>query len=54
MILNGGELDGVRLLEPDSVALMRTNTLNEQTLNSQSALVRCTCSLPWDSDTTLR
>jgi CubicO group peptidase (beta-lactamase class C family) len=27
MLLNGGELDGVRILEPETVALMRTNML---------------------------
>lgn len=38
MMLNGGELDGVRLLKPSSVAMMRTNVLNDQTLNSKSGM----------------
>ncbi|OFW29797.1 MAG: hypothetical protein A3H97_19775 [Acidobacteria bacterium RIFCSPLOWO2_02_FULL_65_29] len=38
MMLNGGELDGVRILEPGSVAAMRTNVLNDQTLNSKSGI----------------
>jgi CubicO group peptidase (beta-lactamase class C family) len=38
MMLNGGELNGKRLLKASSVALMRTNTLNEQTLNSKSGI----------------
>ena len=29
MLLNGGELDGVRILKPETVELMRTNVLNE-------------------------
>lgn len=29
MLLNGGELDGVRILKPETVALMRTNQLPE-------------------------
>ena len=38
MMLNGGELNGKRLLKPTSVTLMRTNALNEQTLNSKSGI----------------
>ncbi len=34
MVLNGGELDGVRLLSPRSVAMMRTNHLQEQALST--------------------
>ncbi|HTE41789.1 MAG TPA: serine hydrolase domain-containing protein [Steroidobacteraceae bacterium] len=36
MMANGGELDGVRYLKPSSVAMMRTNVLNDTTLNSKS------------------
>jgi CubicO group peptidase (beta-lactamase class C family) len=36
--LNGGELNGVRLLKPSTVAMMRTNRLNDQTLNSNSGI----------------
>jgi CubicO group peptidase (beta-lactamase class C family) len=35
MLLNGGELDGVRILAPSSVALMRTNRLSPAIRNSQ-------------------
>ncbi len=38
MMLNGGELNGTRLLKRTSVDLMRTNALNEQTLNSKSGI----------------
>ena len=38
MMLNGGELDGKRYLEGSTVAMMRTNVLNEQTLNSKSGI----------------
>jgi len=38
MILNGGELNGKRLLTSTSVAMMRTNVLNDQTLNSKSGI----------------
>ena len=38
MMLNGGELNGKRLLKPATVAMMRTNVLNEQTLNSKSGI----------------
>ena len=38
MMANGGELKGKRLLEPTSVTMMRTNVLNDQTLNSQSGI----------------
>jgi CubicO group peptidase (beta-lactamase class C family) len=38
MILNGGELDGTRLLKASSVATMRTNKLNDVTLNSKSGI----------------
>jgi CubicO group peptidase (beta-lactamase class C family) len=34
MLLNGGELDGVRILAPSSVALMRTNRLPSSITNS--------------------
>jgi CubicO group peptidase (beta-lactamase class C family) len=34
MLLNGGELDGVRILAPSSVALMRTNRLPPAIINS--------------------
>jgi CubicO group peptidase (beta-lactamase class C family) len=36
MLLNGGDLDGKRLLKTSSVDMMRTNVLSEQVLNSQS------------------
>lgn len=38
MMLNGGELNGKRLLKTSSVTMMRTNVLNEQTLNSKSGI----------------
>jgi CubicO group peptidase (beta-lactamase class C family) len=38
MMLNGGEIDGKRLLKKTSVDMMRTNVLNEQTLNSKSGI----------------
>jgi CubicO group peptidase (beta-lactamase class C family) len=38
MMLNGGELNGKRLLKRTSVDMMRTNVLNEQTLNSKSGI----------------
>ena len=38
MLLNGGELEGKRILKKSSVDMMRTNVLNEQTLNSQSGI----------------
>jgi CubicO group peptidase (beta-lactamase class C family) len=38
MIANSGELNGVRLLKPSTVALMRTNKLNDVTLNSKSGI----------------
>jgi CubicO group peptidase (beta-lactamase class C family) len=38
MMLNGGELEGKRLLKAGSVETMRTNVLNEQTLNSKSGI----------------
>ena len=38
MIANGGELNGKRLLKTTSVTMMRTNVLNEQTLNSKSGI----------------
>jgi CubicO group peptidase (beta-lactamase class C family) len=38
MMLNGGELNGKRLLKASSVEMMRTNVLNEQTLNSKSGI----------------
>src|SRR5204862_1364018 len=38
MMLNGGELDGKRLLKTSTVEMMRTNVLNEQTLNSKSGI----------------
>ena len=38
MMLNGGELDGKRLLKTPTVTLMRTNKLNDQTLNSKSGI----------------
>ena len=34
MVLNGGELDGVRLLSPRSVEMMRTNHLQDQALST--------------------
>ena len=38
MMLNGGELNGTRLLKRTSVDMMRTNVLNDQTLNSKSGI----------------
>jgi CubicO group peptidase (beta-lactamase class C family) len=38
MMLNGGELNGKRLLKRTSVDMMRSNVLNEQTLNSKSGI----------------
>jgi CubicO group peptidase (beta-lactamase class C family) len=38
MMLNGGELKGTRLLKRTSVDMMRTNVLNEQTINSKSGI----------------
>src|SRR4051794_13884722 len=38
MMLNGGELHGKRLLKASSVEMMRTNVLNEETLNSKSGI----------------
>ncbi|HWW88293.1 MAG TPA: serine hydrolase domain-containing protein [Vicinamibacterales bacterium] len=35
MALNGGELDGVRILSPSSVALMRTNRLSPAIMNTE-------------------
>ena len=38
MIANGGELNGKRLLKRETVDMMRTNVLNDQTLNSKSGI----------------
>jgi CubicO group peptidase (beta-lactamase class C family) len=38
MLLNGGELDGDRILKKTSVDMMRTNVLSEQVLNSKSGI----------------
>ena len=38
MHLNGGELDGKRILKKTSVEMMRTNVLSEQVLNSKSGI----------------
>ncbi len=38
MMANGGEANGKRFLKPSTVALMRTNVLNDTTLNSKSGL----------------
>lgn len=38
MMLNGGELDGKRLLRTSTVTMMRTNVLNDRTLNSKSGI----------------
>lgn len=38
MLLNGGELDGQRILTKTSADMMRTNVLSEQALNSQSGI----------------
>ncbi|ENZ81439.1 MULTISPECIES: serine hydrolase domain-containing protein [Caulobacter] len=34
MLLNGGELDGARILKPETVKLMRTNMLSDTIMNS--------------------
>lgn len=34
MLLNGGELDGARILKPETVTLMRTNALSDTIMNS--------------------
>ena len=38
MLLNGGELDGKRILKKSSVEMMRTNVLSEQVLNSKQGI----------------
>jgi CubicO group peptidase (beta-lactamase class C family) len=38
MLLNGGTIDGVRILKQESVTAMRTNVLSEQVLNSKSGI----------------
>jgi CubicO group peptidase (beta-lactamase class C family) len=38
MLLNGGELGGVRLLRPASVEMMRTSVLSDQVLRSKSGI----------------
>ena len=38
MLLNGGELDGKRILKKATVDMMRTNVLSEQALNSKSGI----------------
>jgi CubicO group peptidase (beta-lactamase class C family) len=38
MLLNGGELDGKRILKKSSVDMMRTNVLSEQVLGSKSGI----------------
>jgi CubicO group peptidase (beta-lactamase class C family) len=38
MLLNGGELDGKRVLKKTSVDMMRTNVLSEQVLGSKSGI----------------
>jgi CubicO group peptidase (beta-lactamase class C family) len=38
MLLNGGELDGARILKKSSVDMMRTNVLSDQVLNSKSGI----------------
>ena len=38
MLLNGGELDGKRILKKTSVDMMHTNQLNETALNSKSGI----------------
>jgi CubicO group peptidase (beta-lactamase class C family) len=38
MLLNGGELNGKRLLKQSTVEMMRTNVLSEQVLNSKSGV----------------
>jgi CubicO group peptidase (beta-lactamase class C family) len=36
LVLNGGELNGVRLVAPSSIALMRTNHLSEEVKNAKA------------------
>jgi CubicO group peptidase (beta-lactamase class C family) len=38
MMANAGELDGMRYLKPSTVAVMRTNVLNDTALNSRSGV----------------
>ena len=38
MLLNGGELDGARLIKPATVAMMRTNILSDQVLQTKSGI----------------
>ena len=38
MLLNGGQLDDVRLLKSSTVEMMRTNVLDDQVLNSKSGI----------------
>jgi len=38
MVLNGGELDGKRLLKRSTVDMMRTNVLSEQVLNTNQGI----------------
>jgi CubicO group peptidase (beta-lactamase class C family) len=38
MLLNGGELGGVRLLKPATVEMMRTNVLSDRVLHSKSGI----------------
>jgi CubicO group peptidase (beta-lactamase class C family) len=38
MMLNGGELNGRRLLKRTTVDMMRTNVLNDETINSKSGI----------------
>jgi CubicO group peptidase (beta-lactamase class C family) len=38
MLLNGGELDGVRLMKASTVEMMRTNVLSEQVLNANPGI----------------
>jgi CubicO group peptidase (beta-lactamase class C family) len=38
MLLNGGEFNGKRILKKDTVAMMRTNVLSDQVLNSNSGI----------------
>jgi len=38
MVLNGGELNGKRILKKSSVEMMRTNVLSEAALNSRSGI----------------
>ncbi len=37
MLLNGGELDGKRILKPETVKLMRTNALSDTIMNSDAS-----------------